>query len=69
MSETESLVEKDNMDKLIVARDIMVKRLITLSPDMDVFKAIDLLLKHRISGAPVVDENNMLIGIFSERTA
>lgn len=55
------------MTKTIVARDIMVKKLITLKPDMDVFDAIDLLLKHRISGAPVVDEDNMLVGMFSEK--
>jgi predicted transcriptional regulator len=55
------------MQKPIVARDIMVKKLITLNPEMDIFEAIDLLLKHRISGAPVVDEDNMLIGIFSEK--
>lgn len=54
-------------NKPIVARDIMVTKLITLRPDMDVFEAIDLLLKHRISGAPVIDENQMLVGIFSEK--
>jgi len=50
-----------------LARDIMVTRLVTLSPRMDVFEAIDLLLKHKISGAPVIDEQRFLLGIFSEK--
>lgn len=50
-----------------LARDIMVTRLVTLSPDMNVFDAIGLLLKHKISGAPVVDVDGRYIGIFSER--
>ncbi len=55
------------MDQPILARDIMVTRLVTLSPDMDVFDAISLLLKHQISGAPVVDDENRFLGVFSER--
>lgn len=50
-----------------VARHIMVTRLVTLHPDMDVFDAIDRLLKHQISGAPVVDEDGQFVGVFSER--
>lgn len=53
--------------KPILARDIMVKKLITLRPDMDAFDAIELLLKHKISGAPVIDASRRLIGVFSER--
>jgi len=33
---------------------------------MDMFEAIGLLLKHRISGAPVVDADGTFIGVFSE---
>jgi CBS-domain-containing membrane protein len=51
------------------AKDIMVSRLLTLSPEMDVFKAIGLLLKMRISGAPVVDHERKFLGIFSEKTS
>ena len=39
----------------VTARDFMVKRLVTLRPDMDVLNAVQMLLKNRISGAPVVD--------------
>lgn len=55
------------MVKAVVARDFMVSRLITLSPEMDVFQAVRLLLKHRISGAPVVDRDGRYLGVFSEK--
>ena len=55
------------MNAQLLARDIMVTKLITLKPEMDVFQAIDLLLRNRISGAPVIDDNRMYLGVFSER--
>lgn len=55
------------MDKPVLAKDIMITKLITLTPDMDVLEAIGMLLKHRISGAPVVDPEGRVLGVFSER--
>ena len=49
------------------AADYMVTNLITLRENMNVYFAIGLLLKNNISGAPVVDEDNNLIGILSEK--
>jgi len=51
------------------AADIMTRRLVTLDPEMDVFKAIRLLMKNRISGVPVVDTNGKLLGMFTEKSA
>ena len=51
----------------ILAKDIMVSRLITVSPDLGLREAARLLLKNKISGAPVVDEQGQLIGVFSEK--
>ena len=45
----------------------MVTKLVTLRPGMDIFEAIDLLIKNRISGAPVIDHQRNYLGIFSER--
>lgn len=45
----------------------MAKALVTLKPEMNIFQAIDLLLKHRISGASVVDDNKKLVGVLSEK--
>ena len=47
-------------------KDIMTKKLITFQPDMRVLAAIESLLKHKISGAPVVDGNGNLVGVLSE---
>ena len=45
----------------------MAANLIYLKEDMDVYLAIGLLLKNNISGAPVVDENDDICGILSEK--
>ena len=50
------------------ARDIMTTKLVTLDPEMDVFHGIEVLVKHNISGAPVIDSNRRLLGIFSEKS-
>jgi len=50
-----------------LAKDFMVTKLVTLQPDIDVFDAIKLLLKHRISGAPVIDAHRNFLGVFSEK--
>ena len=52
----------------ITAKDIMTTRLITLSPETDVFEAIELLNKNKISGAPVIDQNKTLLGMFTEQS-
>lgn len=56
------------MYRSILARDIMVTKLVTLSPEMDAFEAIGLLLKHQISGAPVVSREGNYLGVFSEKS-
>ena len=42
--------------------------MVTLVPEMDVFNAIELLLKHKISGAPVIDTDRRLLGMFTEKS-
>jgi CBS domain-containing protein len=49
-----------------VARDIMQRSLITLSPDDSFFSAIRTFLRNRISGAPVLDADGKLLGMCSE---
>jgi CBS domain-containing protein len=48
------------------ASEVMVRKLVSLRPDMPVSEAIALLLKHMISGAPVVDPDGRLLGLLSE---
>jgi CBS domain-containing protein len=51
---------------MITARDIMTTDLITVSPDMEIAAAAKILLDRRINGAPVVDEDNNLVGILCQ---
>ena len=55
------------MIRPMLARSLMVTRLVTLPPEMELFDAIGLLLRHRISGAPVVDADGTYLGSFSEK--
>jgi len=48
-------------------RDYMATKLITLDPDDDILSAAHILIKHEISGAPVVDNNDQMVGILTER--
>ena len=47
-------------------RDYMTRDLITFKPDQSVEEVIGLLIKHRISGGPVVDDEGQLVGVISE---
>lgn len=47
--------------------DYMVVDLITLSPEMEINHAMNILLDHRISGAPVIDQNGDLVGVLSKK--
>jgi len=51
----------------VTARDFMITKLVKLKPGMDVFEGVRLLLKNRISGAPVVDADGSYLGVFSEK--
>ena len=54
------------MPQNTTAAAIMTKKLHKLSPDTSVMDAVAMLLKQKISGAPVVDGNGALVGILSE---
>lgn len=53
--------------KAVRVRDHMAKRLVVLDPDMEVARAVNLLVRNDISGAPVVDDSGRLVGILTER--
>ncbi len=55
------------MGKVVVVREFMVTRLVTLSPAADIFTAMRTLIENRISGAPVVDDQRQLVGMLSEK--
>ncbi|MDH5434824.1 MAG: CBS domain-containing protein [Gammaproteobacteria bacterium] len=51
----------------VTARDYMTSAMITLKPDVDIVEAAQTLLEYRLSGAPVLDDHNRLIGYLSEK--
>lgn len=51
----------------VTVRDYMSASLVTFTADMDVLRAIHLLLENGITGAPVVDQLGNVIGYLSEK--
>ncbi|TVZ25988.1 CBS domain protein [Gillisia sp. Hel_I_86] len=50
----------------ILVKDYMSHSLITFRKDDPIIKVIETLMKYKISGAPVVNERNELIGVISD---
>jgi CBS domain-containing protein len=45
--------------------DFMTTDLVTVTPDMDIHRAMKILLERQISGVPVIGESGALVGILS----
>jgi CBS domain-containing protein len=56
------------IDRPKLARDIMVTRLVTVHPRTHVFDGIAALLRHRITGAPVIGDHHRYLGMLSEKS-
>lgn len=52
---------------MVKARDIMTRNVITVREDTPINKAVELLVERSITGIPVVDEANRLLGIITEQ--
>lgn len=50
----------------ILVGDYMTKKLVVFRPDQSILEVMDLLIKHRISGGPVCDDQGNLVGMISE---
>lgn len=50
----------------ILVSDYMSTKIITFTEDQPIEEVIETLIKHKISGGPVVNDANELIGIISE---
>lgn len=53
------------MSKLF-AKDIMTKKVVAIDKDSTVGDLAKLLIKNKISGVPVVDEKNIIVGMITE---
>jgi len=57
--------QKEDLKPALVS-DYMTTKLITFRPDQPVSEVVESLIKNRISGGPVVNDKNELLGIISE---
>ena len=51
----------------LLVKDYMASAMITLKPSVDIVEAAQTLQEYRLSGAPVIDEHNRVIGFLSEK--
>jgi CBS domain-containing protein len=51
---------------MLTAESIMTTNVVTITPDMAIKDAIELLLRLQISGLPVVDQQGRLVGVITE---
>jgi CBS domain-containing protein len=56
------VMKKNSVD----VNDYMVKRPVLVHPDTELFEAIHQILRHKISGMTVVDDNKHPVGMLSE---
>ncbi|MEO9871745.1 CBS domain-containing protein [Ekhidna sp.] len=50
----------------VKVEDYMARKLITFSPDQPMHEVVDSLMKHKISGGPVINDQGELVGVISE---
>jgi CBS domain-containing protein len=62
----EKVKEKKSIVRPVTVEDYMTRQLVTFRPEQTMDQVLDILLKKKISGGPVIDENNNLVGIISE---
>lgn len=55
------------VDKVKRSESGMIRNPITLTPDKKISEALELMKKYRISGIPIVDQNDKLVGILTNR--
>ncbi len=51
---------------MLTAGAIMTSNLVTVRPNASIEEAIDLLLEAQISGLPVIDDDDRLVGVITE---
>lgn len=48
------------------ATNVMTANVVSVSPEATMKEAAELLLRHRVSGVPVVDDAGQIVGVISE---
>ena len=58
--------QKESSNRSLKVRDYMTTNLITFTPNQTIQEVVEAIIKHKISGGPVVNEKQELVGIISE---
>lgn len=54
------------LNKEVIVNDLLEENLVTIGRDEDLAKAASLMIKYKISGVPVLDPNQNLVGLVSK---
>lgn len=49
-----------------LAREIMTREVVTVTADADIYEAGRLMIKHKVSGLPVIDNQRQIIGMITQ---
>ncbi|MHC4120360.1 MAG: CBS domain-containing protein [Planctomycetota bacterium] len=52
---------------MLETKDVMTRQVICIGKDTPIFEAIKLMAKNNVTGVPIVDNDNTLVGILSEQ--
>jgi CBS domain-containing protein len=63
---TLSIWELNYLWAQLTVDNVMTSRVLTITPDTSINKAAQLMLDKKVSGLPVLDEHNHLVGIITE---
>ena len=63
---TLSIWELNYLWAQLVVEKVMTRNVFTVTPETPILDAAELMLEHKISGLPVVNENKELIGVITE---
>ena len=57
----------ERIAKSLVAKDVITEKLISVTPDTSLKETSARMAAHGISGVPVIDERNSVVGVISEK--
>ena len=57
----------ERLNKSVIARDIMTSTVISVKDDTSLLSAAELMAANNISGLPVIDASNLVVGVISEK--
>jgi CBS domain-containing protein len=52
---------------MLKAKHVMTKNVVSVKKDTPIYKSLELMVKHEITGIPVVEDDMSLVGIISEK--